>query len=85
VINSHAIPSGNVYCIFHVILLAYLLASLLFWLSMGLQQRWIFQFASWLLGEDSVCKRSAWALASLYRHGRGGGRWQRHWGCFPGR
>jgi len=34
---------------FHVILLAYLLASLLFWLYIGLQQRWIFQLASRLL------------------------------------
>jgi ABC-type transport system involved in cytochrome c biogenesis permease subunit len=35
---------------FHAILLAYLLASLLFWLYMGLQQRWIFHLASGLLG-----------------------------------
>ena len=36
--------------LFHVILLAYLLASLLFWLAMGLQQRWLFRLASGLLG-----------------------------------
>jgi len=36
--------------LFHVILLAYLLASLLFWLSMGLRQRWLFQLASGLSG-----------------------------------
>jgi len=29
--------------LFHVILFAYLLASLLFWLYMGLRQRWIFR------------------------------------------
>jgi len=34
---------------FHIILLAYLLASLLFWLYIGLQQRWILQLASGLL------------------------------------
>src|SRR5437773_6265766 len=36
--------------LFHIILLAYLLASLLFWLAMGLQQRWLFRLASGLLG-----------------------------------
>lgn len=36
--------------LFHAILLAYLLASLLFWLAMGLRQRWLFQLASGLLG-----------------------------------
>ena len=36
--------------LFHIILLAYLLASLLFWLAMGLRQRWLFQLASGLLG-----------------------------------
>src|SRR5262249_6918553 len=36
--------------LFHVILFAYLLASLLFWLSMGLRQRWIFHLAHALLG-----------------------------------
>ena len=36
--------------LFHTILLAYLLASFLFWLSMGLRQRWIFHLASGLLG-----------------------------------
>lgn len=36
--------------LFHTILLAYLLASLLFWLAMGLRQRWLFQLASGLLG-----------------------------------
>src|SRR4029450_2426373 len=35
---------------FHVILFAYLLASLLFWLYMGLRQRWIFHLAHALLG-----------------------------------
>jgi ABC-type uncharacterized transport system permease subunit len=35
--------------LFHVILFAYLLASLLFWLYIGLQQRRIFQLASGLL------------------------------------
>ena len=35
---------------FHVILFAYLLASLLFWLYMGLRQRWIFRLAQALLG-----------------------------------
>src|SRR5262249_6104793 len=35
---------------FHVILFAYLLASLLFWLYMGLRQRWIFRLAQTLLG-----------------------------------
>ncbi len=34
---------------FHGILLAYLLASLLFWLSMGLQQRWMVRLARGLL------------------------------------
>ena len=36
--------------LFHIILLAYLLASLLFWLAMGLRQRWLFHLASGLLG-----------------------------------
>src|SRR5882672_418610 len=36
--------------LFHVILFAYLLASLLFWLYMGLRQRWIFRLAHALLG-----------------------------------
>jgi len=36
--------------LFHIILLAYLLASLLFWLALGLRQRWLFQLASGLLG-----------------------------------
>src|SRR5215467_3543193 len=36
--------------LFHVILFAYLLASLLFWLSMGLRQRWLFHLAHGLLG-----------------------------------
>ena len=36
--------------LFHIILLAYLLASLLFWLAMGLRQRWLFNLASGLLG-----------------------------------
>src|ERR1700675_2221817 len=36
--------------LFHTILFAYLLASLLFWLYMGLQQRWIFYLAHALLG-----------------------------------
>src|SRR5262249_8580872 len=36
--------------LFHVILFAYLLASLLFWLYMGLRQRWIFRLAQALLG-----------------------------------
>ena len=36
--------------LFHIILLAYLLASLLFWLSMGLRQRWTFHLAHGLLG-----------------------------------
>src|SRR5919199_2614135 len=39
---------GNV--LFHVILFAYLLASLCFWLSMGLRQRWLFHLAHALLG-----------------------------------
>jgi ABC-type uncharacterized transport system permease subunit len=34
---------------FHSILLAYLLASLLFWIYMGLQQRWLFRLARGLL------------------------------------
>lgn len=36
--------------LFHTILFAYLLASLLFWLYMGLRQRWIFHLAHALLG-----------------------------------
>ena len=36
--------------LFHVILFTYLLASLLFWLSMGLRQRWLFHLAHVLLG-----------------------------------
>ena len=36
--------------LFHVILFAYLLASLFFWLSMGLRQRWLFHLAHGLLG-----------------------------------
>ena len=36
--------------LFHVILFAYLLASLFFWLSMGLRQRWFFHLAHALLG-----------------------------------
>jgi ABC-type uncharacterized transport system permease subunit len=36
--------------LFHIILFAYLLASLLFWLSMGLRQRWLFHLAHALLG-----------------------------------
>jgi ABC-type transport system involved in cytochrome c biogenesis permease subunit len=36
--------------LFHVILFAYLLASLFFWLSMGLRQRWFFHLAHGLLG-----------------------------------
>src|SRR6266568_4374433 len=36
--------------LFHIILLAYLLATLLFWLAMGLRQRWLFHLASGLLG-----------------------------------
>jgi ABC-type transport system involved in cytochrome c biogenesis permease subunit len=36
--------------LFHVILFAYLLTSLLFWLYMGLRQRWIFHLAHALLG-----------------------------------
>ena len=48
-------PSISLACImynvlFHVILFAYLLASLLFWLYMGLRQRWIFYLAHVLLG-----------------------------------
>lgn len=35
---------------FHITLLAYLLASLLFWLYMGLRQRWILRLAGSLLG-----------------------------------
>src|SRR4029453_2232588 len=35
--------------LFHVILFAYRLASLLFWLYMGLRQRWIFHLAHALL------------------------------------
>jgi ABC-type uncharacterized transport system permease subunit len=42
--------SGMYNVLFHVILFAYLLASLLFWLSMGLRQRWIFHLAYALLG-----------------------------------
>src|SRR5215470_13004260 len=36
--------------LFHTILLAYLLAALLFWLVLGLRQRWMFHLASGLLG-----------------------------------
>jgi len=36
--------------LFHTILLAYLLASLLFWLAMGLRQRWLLRLAGGLLG-----------------------------------
>jgi len=36
--------------LFHAILLAYLMASLLFWLSLGLQQRWSLLLASGLVG-----------------------------------
>ena len=36
--------------LFHVILFAYLLASLFFWLSMGLRQRWFLHLAHGLLG-----------------------------------
>jgi ABC-type uncharacterized transport system permease subunit len=36
--------------LFHVILFAYLLASLFFWLSMGLRQRWCLPLAHGLLG-----------------------------------
>jgi ABC-type uncharacterized transport system permease subunit len=36
--------------LFHVILFAYLLASLFFWLSMGLRQRWFVHLAHALLG-----------------------------------
>jgi cytochrome c-type biogenesis protein CcsB len=35
--------------LFHSILLAYLLASLVFWLSLGLRQRWLFRVAHGLL------------------------------------
>src|SRR5262245_31639724 len=35
---------------FHAILFAYLLASLLFWLYIGLQQRWVLYLARGLLG-----------------------------------
>ena len=59
--------------LFHVILFAYLLASLLFWLYMGLRQRWIFHLAHALLGEGSVCKRSSWAIISTSGRCRCGG------------
>jgi ABC-type transport system involved in cytochrome c biogenesis permease subunit len=35
--------------LFHIILLAYLVASLMFWLSLGLQQRWLVRAANGLL------------------------------------
>jgi ABC-type uncharacterized transport system permease subunit len=44
----HVYGMYNVF--FHVILFAYLLASLFFWLSMGLRQRWLFHLAHGFLG-----------------------------------
>ena len=40
--------------IFHVVLLAYLLASLTFWFHLGLRRRWIHQLASGLLAGGFV-------------------------------
>src|SRR5207244_5588310 len=49
--GSEEFPDYGMYnVLFHVILFAYLLASLLFWLYMGLRQRWIFRLAHALLG-----------------------------------
>ena len=39
---------------FHVVLLAYLLASLTFWFHLGLRRRWIYQLASGLLAGGFV-------------------------------
>lgn len=52
--------------LFHAILLAYLLASLLFWLSMGLRQRWTFRSASVLLG-GGFCLQTLFLGYSLYQ------------------
>jgi ABC-type uncharacterized transport system permease subunit len=51
--------------LFHTILFAYLLASLLFWLSLGLQQRWMFRLANGLLGAG-FCVQTAVLSYRLY-------------------
>ncbi|MGE3541350.1 MAG: inner membrane protein YpjD [Candidatus Tectimicrobiota bacterium] len=52
--------------LFHTILLAYLLASLLFWLALGLQQRWTSRAASALLG-GGFCLQSFFLGYSFYQ------------------
>lgn len=53
--------------LFHAILLAYLLASLLFWLSISLRQYWTFRSARLFLG-GGFCLQTVFLGYSLYEH-----------------
>lgn len=52
--------------LFHAILLAYLLASLLFWLTMSIRQRWLVQSAGLLL-RGGFCFQTVFLGYSLYQ------------------
>lgn len=57
--HSHACIIMMYNVSFHIILLAYLLSSLLFWLYMGLRQRWTLRLAAGMLGGGFILQTVA--------------------------